>query len=195
MKAIWDWDQAVFKAINRGWHSDSATLFWNAVTWSGLGTIQGLLLLLLAIHRPWRVPALLAGLSGIIAGILRYPIALWVGRPRPSSGDLFPFALIIEPTQNMRSFPSGHTTGAFAIAWFAAYLSWRAGKPGLGLAALFWALLVGISRIYMGVHWPTDIIGGAGMGLVGAGITIWWSERAGWLPAQNEGGEPQGARP
>jgi undecaprenyl-diphosphatase len=69
---------------------------------------------------------------------------------------------LVEAPEN--SFPSQHTTVMFAFAWPLFYLQdrWR---DGLGAVAL--ASLVGISRVYVGVHFPIDIIGAVGASLLG----------------------------
>ncbi|WP_408960438.1 phosphatase PAP2 family protein [Natrinema sp. 74] len=70
--------------------------------------------------------------------------------------------LLTEAPEN--SFPSQHTTVSFAVVWPLLSLQdrWRT-----GLVALVLALLVGISRVYVGLHYPIDIIGAIGTSLLG----------------------------
>ncbi|WP_231188872.1 undecaprenyl-diphosphatase [Haladaptatus sp. DYF46] len=70
--------------------------------------------------------------------------------------------LLVDAPEN--SFPSQHTTVVFAFAWAVCYVQnrWRD-----GLIAVMLASLVGISRVYVGVHFPIDIIGAVGASLLG----------------------------
>ena len=65
------------------------------------------------------------------------------------------------------SFPSGHTTLAFAIA----FIAYRILPKRYSIPAILIAALMGFSRIYMGVHYPTDILGSICVGYVAALVT------------------------
>jgi len=91
-------------------------------------------------------------------------VAHFVFEARPFVTDGSTHLLIRHAADN--GFPSDHATFAFAVA--GATLAWR---RGLGLVCLAMASLIGLSRIYVGVHWPSDILGGAVVGLT-AGFVI-----------------------
>jgi undecaprenyl-diphosphatase len=65
------------------------------------------------------------------------------------------------------SFPSGHTSAAFLLAVLVGTF-----HPGLAPALLLWSSLVGMSRVILGVHFPTDTLIGALMGTVTAFISL-----------------------
>lgn len=77
------------------------------------------------------------------------------------------------------SFPSGHTQSAAAFWTGAMRIFQKKWLYALGIALM---LLVGISRMYLGVHWPADVIGGIVIGVV-------WAFAAGWIfdYAENKG--------
>lgn len=90
-------------------------------------------------------------------------------RPRP---DLFESALAYLPMN--AAFPSGHTTHATALALFVAWLAFREQRYFFLFAAGVIAILVAFSRLYLQVHWPTDLLGGLAVSLfwVSFGVII-----------------------
>ncbi|MBI9066373.1 MAG: phosphatase PAP2 family protein [Salinivirgaceae bacterium] len=59
-------------------------------------------------------------------------------------------------------FVSSHASNVFALAIF---LSWYFSKKWLSISLLFWASIIAYSRIYLGVHYPADVVGGAILGI------------------------------
>jgi len=173
MERLWELDQSVFRAIHHGWnHKLLDRVFW-AISTSGLGHVQALLLLVLMWalwkRRPGDRTPLALFVAFTLSGILNTAILKDVfPRHRPS---LLADSL---PQEHMfhDSFPSGHTATSFGIAAILLLLPVRTPRAWLGWAAMLWAALVGISRIYRGVHWPSDVVGGAMVGIAAACITF-----------------------
>lgn len=171
MRWLYDFDMAGFKAINVDMHREWLTppIFW-LITSTALGWVQTIVALSLLFWknaRPYVLPLLLADL---FAGFfIADGVKLFVHRQRPSNLD---FALPQENEFGANSFPSGHTSTAFGIAFTLWLMTRKTERAWIGQAALGWAILVGISRVYEGVHWPTDVIGGAFAGLIGAATTM-----------------------
>ncbi len=90
-----------------------------------------------------------------------------IRRSRPM--DNYPGTIFSSPSSDM-SMPSGHTSMAFATA---TTLSLQYKKWYVTVPAYAWAASVGYSRMYLGKHYPTDVLGGAAVG-VGMGYASHW---------------------
>ena len=84
-------------------------------------------------------------------------------RPRPC--DIRPEMLTLVARPNGWSFPSGHTASAFA----AAFALWMQNRK-LGVPALVLAAFISFTRLYLYVHFPTDILGGIALGLAAGAL-------------------------
>jgi undecaprenyl-diphosphatase len=89
----------------------------------------------------------------IVSQIIVQSIKRVINRPRPYR--MLKNTIALNPPACKYSFPSGHTCAAFAIA-FAQVQSF----PAFTVPLFFLAALVGISRIYLGFHYPTDVLVG-----------------------------------
>ncbi len=115
-----------------------------------------------ALWRGRRRDAAALALTPAIAGMAIYIAKAAIHRPRP--------ALWQVDTYWGTSFPSGHTLAAAAFATAVGLLAGTVGHRGrrallrLGLGA--WVALVAFSRVYLGVHWPTDVAAAACAGVL-----------------------------
>lgn len=110
-------------------------------------------------------PALATAIAILVTAGLTWALKELVDRPRPAGTDP-PIPLPDSP-----SFPSGHASTAFAAAAALAVFAPR----WLGAACLAVAALIGISRIELGVHYASDVAGGAALGVavgLAAGLAL-----------------------
>ena len=157
----------LFKQINTGPANPALDGVMLAASAVGTGAAQAAMGLCFLLYG-WiadRIGLRRAGYAGVIAaaasGIaVQLAKSIW-GRPRPLS-SLYEVRLVGAPLFG-NSFPSGHATTAFAVA---AAIS--AFAPGARYVLFPLAVLISVSRVYVGVHFPLDVVYGAALGtLVG----------------------------
>lgn len=101
----------------------------------------------------------------LVSEIIRF----FYSKPRPFVGGS---ANLLINKIATPAFPSGHASFFFAIATII-YMR----NKKLGILSFLLCVLMGISRVYVGVHWPADIIGGAFVGIASAIIIYYFSPR------------------
>ena len=107
------------------------------------------------------IPLSLVVPADLISGALKYV----VDRPRPSPELVAVHQLLFDP-----GFPSSHVVHYTVFFGFLAYLFWKTQlvpksfRAPLASIALIFVLLIPFSRMYLGAHWPTDVLGGLLLG-------------------------------
>ena len=156
-------DFTLFRAING---LTGASLLLDAIGIFFAVHLLGLMLALLAtlaIIRKKMYIFLLAIASGTLGYLVSQVIGLINFRPRPFA-FLSGVNLLISKSPMSKSFPSDHATLAFALA-LSLYFS---GEKKLGIIFTVLAFLVGLGRIFVGVHFPLDITAGTLLGILSA---------------------------
>lgn len=127
-----------------------------------------------------------AGAASARDGMLAFLLSLFVtesivkpliARPRPTATSLLDQLHVLGAVPSARSFsmPSGSATACAAgAAWI-----WIRFGPRLGVPAALLAVLVGLARIYAGIHWPSDVVVGLALG---AAIAFGVDRYARWAP-------------
>ena len=135
-----------------------------AITHLGDGGIFWIIMTVLMLCIPKTRKTGLACAVSMILGLILTNLALknLVARVRPY--ELIQGLTILIPKPHDWSFPSGHTTNAFAAAWVMFTMLPRK----YGVPALILAILIAFSRMYVGVHYPTDVLGGVIVGCLSA---------------------------
>jgi membrane-associated phospholipid phosphatase len=151
---------------------------------SALGAL-GALLTALFVWRHWWRGAILLPLAMVGAGVLDTSLKLAFHRTRPT--PFFDY-----PLPSSYSFPSGHALFAFCFFTVgAALLAPRLKPPWIrvlvGVIALGAVLAIGVSRIYLGVHYPSDVIAGYAVGLIWSSVII-VGDRVAHAHARRRGG-------
>ena len=167
-------DRQVYEALYAGQTSGLVTVtrFFTAIgdptVLIGAGVLSALWLWF-AGHRqlPWVLAAIV-----LVGRGLSEAQKYWIARVRP---DAEPHLVVVQTS----SFPSGHATSSM-VFFLTLALVLGAGRRGHRFwvaAAILLSLLIGISRVMLGVHWPSDVIGGWAFGMLWVLLTLRLAQR------------------
>lgn len=173
LHTLLSWDAALFQWINTGWSNPVfdvlLPLFRERLFWAPLYLFLAAFLILNFGGRSWMMivaVCLAVGLADFTSSTL---IKKNVQRVRPCNDP----ALVVKIRVSCGSgysFTSSHAANHFAVAVFVSMLLGR-GHRGVRPLVLTWAGMIALSQVYVGVHYPLDVLGG---GLLGAAIG-WWA--------------------
>lgn len=192
--AIWSLDRELFRAIHIGLQRDFLDRIMLLLSYSGDGNIQIPLILIFLINKRTRKVALPILVCYVVAGGIRLILKEIFQRPRPSNFEWaqplgWPGGLPGGPDgwlsrtfdvipYGNSSFPSGHSTTSFAIAIMLAWIVYKTDYAWLGWLAFLWASLVGLARIYIGVHYPADVFAAMALSAICAtGLNLLWQSK------------------
>jgi undecaprenyl-diphosphatase len=156
-----------------GWRAALFVVAGAAVAWCRLGRLEG-------------AAVLVAGLVSLVDSALKVA----VNRPRPTLDLVRVFV-----AESESGFPSGHALfAAVVLGTLAYFIATHVRKRRLRILSLIGFLLlivsIGVSRVYLGAHWPSDVIGGYLVGGVLLATLIWFYERRkDHLRARESGGD------
>jgi len=167
-------DRAIYEALYAG-HRPALAVLAHALTALGDPTVliaAGIVCavgLWIAGHR--HLPLVLVaivGLGRVLSELQKY----WVARVRP---DLEPHLVVVRTS----SFPSGHAASSmiFYLALALALTAKTRWQRPAAAGAILLSLAIGASRVMLGVHWPSDVIGGWAFGMLWVLMTLRLAER------------------
>ena len=156
---VWPGDEKLLVSV-QSWRTPLITVALGTITYVGWYPVAAALTLVSLAPFLWRkrIGDTLLVVTAASSALATHGLKALVGRPRPD------YAIVEQVPQNM-GFPSGHAAFAILLGGVMFYLAWQHVEyPPLrwavcvGLTLL--VLAVGLSRVYLGVHWPSDVVGG-----------------------------------
>ena len=169
-------DNSIFSFLSANVINNQLTDVMKIITHMASSTFlqisYGILIFIYLIKKNWKRSIEIAAIAG--GGfLLNYIMKISFRRIRPPDP-------LVEKLHNF-SFPSGHATSAFIFYGLLTYLVWKTDIPKIYkilLASIFilFSLLIGFSRIYLRVHYPSDVVAGFCIGFAWLSLCIWLME-------------------
>jgi undecaprenyl-diphosphatase len=159
------------------YHSKWLDLFFSKFTFLGDGLFVVILAVILFFTSKKQRLSILILISYIVSGLLAQLFKHSFNAPRPKmffNSNTYQHFIDGVSISNYESFPSGHTTSAFALAFMLAHST---NKKSFQIILLFLAIATGYSRIYLGQHFLTDVLFGAFLGTFISALTIFISNK------------------
>ncbi|GAE27502.1 hypothetical protein JCM9140_3651 [Halalkalibacter wakoensis JCM 9140] len=162
-------DNRVLMVVNKQWRCKTLDMLLPKITHLGgatftLSLLFAMVLLFSNDLRIWAIDAFIALTLSFIAVQM---IKKASGRKRPYLN--LPNVITVENPLKDYSFPSGHSAAAFSIA-----IVFSLHSPLLAITVLPLAILVSLSRMYLGLHYPTDCLIGACLGVVSSILAVYF---------------------
>ena len=163
-----DWEASFLLWIQENLRCDALDFFFSRFTrLMDYGIIAIVAAILLFVYPKTRKAGIAVGAALVINALLcNVMIKPLIARTRPY--DLIEGLRILIPRQVDTSFPSGHTSASVA----AAVAIFMTCDRKIGIPALVIAFLIAWSRLYVGVHFPTDVLGGILLGALSGVIAV-----------------------
>jgi undecaprenyl-diphosphatase len=169
-------DVHVFNLLSLHVISPRFTVFMKAVTYCAssrfLQLAYALLVFSYLVAKDWKrsIEISVVGLGGFL---VNYFMKLSFERTRPENP-------LVEPLQNF-SYPSGHATSGFIFYGLLVYLIWKSGianiyKYTIAIVLILFSILIGFSRVYLRLHYTSDVIAGFCIGFIWLLLCVWLME-------------------
>lgn len=154
-----DWDNSILRSmINL--HTSVVTEMFKAITYTASEIVM--VTLAFATLLLWRLghkrEMVLLLFSWALFNLIANGLKQVFQRPRP---DIFDYLV----NQSGYSFPSGHTAAAISLFGLLGVFLWRPQQRGYAMICWFWVILVAFSRVYLGVHYPSDVLASLSLGI------------------------------
>ncbi len=104
-------------------------------------------------------------------------IKAWTGRPRPCNVPHLESALYVLKCSSQHSFFSAHAANTMLVAVSIVIFLRKRLPRFMAFLLIFWSLMTGYSRVYVGIHYPLDVLTGFLEGLILAYAVVWLSSR------------------
>ena len=162
------WDKSLFRLLNEVPAAAASVLtpLSRLFLPAGIITVVALIVVYVLARNRSILPVVAGAAAAGVAWLLAHVAKAIADRSRPY--QVMADAVLRQQPAHGTSFPSSHTAVTLAVAIaLVPFLARSLAAAGIG-----YAVLTGWSRVYLGVHYPLDILGGAGIGMAAAGVIL-----------------------